>query len=83
MKILAIDTTAQTAAAALTEDGRPIGVYAQNGTMTHSETMLNMVENLLKNAQTEIDDVELFAVRRTDSASEFRRWRRWRKTCVR
>ena len=62
MKILAIDTTAQTAAAALTEDDRPIGVYAQNGTMTHSETMLNMVENVLKNAQTDIADVDMFAV---------------------
>ncbi|MCQ2432505.1 MAG: tRNA (adenosine(37)-N6)-threonylcarbamoyltransferase complex dimerization subunit type 1 TsaB [Clostridia bacterium] len=62
MKILAIDTTAVTAAAALTEDFAPIGVYTQNGTMTHSETMLNMVENTLKNAQATVDDVDLFAV---------------------
>ena len=50
MKILAIDTTAVTAAAALVEDGQILGTYQQNGTLTHSETMLNMVENLLANA---------------------------------
>jgi tRNA A37 threonylcarbamoyladenosine modification protein TsaB len=43
MKILAIDTTAVTAAAALVEDGHILGTYQQNGTLTHSETMLNMV----------------------------------------
>ena len=62
MKILALDTTAVTAAAAVTEDAHPIGTYQQNGTLTHSETMLNMIENLLKNAHLTVDDIDLFAV---------------------
>jgi len=62
MKILAIDTTAVTAAAALVEDGRILGTYQQNGTLTHSETMLNMVENLLTNAHVTADDLDLLAV---------------------
>lgn len=62
MKILAIDTTAVTAAAALIEDGRILGTYQQNGTLTHSETMLNMVENLLANAHVTADDLDLLAV---------------------
>lgn len=62
MKILAIDTTAVTAAAALVEDGHILGTYQQNGTLTHSETMLNMVENLLANAKVTPDDIGMLAV---------------------
>lgn len=62
MKILAIDTTAVTAAAALTEDEKPLGIAVQNGILTHSETMLNMVEHMLRNAHTSVDDIGLFAV---------------------
>ena len=62
MKILAIDTTAVTAAAALVEDGQILGTYQQNGTLTHSETMLNMVENLLANAHVTAADLDLLAV---------------------
>ncbi len=62
MKILGIDTTAVTAAAALMEDEVPLAVYAQNGTMTHSETMLHMIENLLRNAKCTVDDIDMFAV---------------------
>ncbi len=62
MKILAIDTTAVTAAAALVEDGHILGTYQQNGTLTHSETMLNMVENLLANAHVTPDMLDLLAV---------------------
>lgn len=62
MKILAIDTTAVTAAAALVEDGHILGTYQQNGTLTHSETMLNMIENLLANAHVTADDLDMLAV---------------------
>ena len=62
MKILALDTTAVTAACAVTDGTHPAGVYTQNGTLTHSETMLNMIENLLKNAHLTADEIDLFAV---------------------
>ena len=40
MKILAIDTTAVTATAALVEDGHILGTYQQNGTLTHSRDLI-------------------------------------------
>lgn len=61
MKILAIDTTSKTATAALCEDGTLISSYTQNAGLTHSETMLKMVESILENARTDIDDIDIFA----------------------
>ncbi len=62
MKILGIDTTATTASVGIWEDGNPIAVYTQNGTLTHSETMLPMVENCLCNAALTVDDMDVLAV---------------------
>lgn len=62
MLILAIDTTANTATAALVRDGRMLSLYTVNGLLTHSETMLPMVENMLEKCALSIDDVDLFAV---------------------
>lgn len=62
MKILAIDTTASTAAAAITDGVHPIGAYTLNGTLTHSETMLPMLESLLHSAHLTPDDIDMFAV---------------------
>lgn len=62
MKILAIDTTANTASCALVEDGRVRGVSTIDGLLTHSETMLPMVEELLKRLALTIKDVDAFAV---------------------
>ncbi len=62
MKILAIDTSAVTASAALAEDGAPIAVYSQKAGQSHSETMLPMIKNMLDNTGTSIEDIDLFAV---------------------
>ncbi|MCL2517290.1 MAG: tRNA (adenosine(37)-N6)-threonylcarbamoyltransferase complex dimerization subunit type 1 TsaB, partial [Oscillospiraceae bacterium] len=61
MIILALDSTAVTASAALTDDRKLIGLYTLNTKLTHSETMLPMLENLLLNAKMNIGDVDLFA----------------------
>ena len=61
MLILAIDTTALTATAAITDDNKLIGLYTLNTTHTHSETMLPMIENLLHNAKISINDIDKFA----------------------
>ena len=42
MKILAIDTSGQTASAALIEDEKLIGEFTQNDKLTHSQTILPM-----------------------------------------
>ena len=61
MIVLALDTTAVTASVALTDDKKLIGLYTLNTKLTHSETMLPMIENLLMNAKMKISDVDMFA----------------------
>lgn len=62
MKILALDSTAQTATVALTEDEKLLAEYTLNNGNTHSETLLPMVESMLTQLGMEVDDVELFAL---------------------
>lgn len=61
MKILALDTTALTATAAISDDDKLIGLYTLNTALTHSETMLPMIENLLHNSKIPLDEINLFA----------------------
>ena len=66
--ILALDTTAKTACAALcekTNDGTEISVKSQctvNSTATHSESLLPMADFCLKEASVNLDDVGVIAV---------------------
>ena len=62
MKILALDSTAQTATVALTEDEKLLAEYTLNNGNTHSETLLPMVESMLTQLGIEVGDVELFAL---------------------
>ena len=62
MKILAIDTSALVATAALCEDETPIAVYSQKSSMTHSQTMLPIIKNIMDNTETAIDDIDMIAV---------------------
>ena len=62
MKILALDSTAKTASVSICEDDRLITVYSVTAGLNHSETLLPMVENALKTAQMNIDDIDMFAI---------------------
>lgn len=62
MLILAIESSAKAASVALMEDGRLISQYSQCSGLTHSRTLLPMVENMLKNTECTVSDVELIAV---------------------
>ena len=62
MKILGIDTSALVATVALCEDEKPLAVYSQKCGLTHSQTMLPMVKNVLDNTDTSIDDIDMIAV---------------------
>ena len=62
MKILAIDSSAVVATAALCEDGRLLAEYTVNNGNTHSETLLPMIESLLRHFSLSASDVGLFAV---------------------
>ena len=62
MRILAIDTTANTASCALVEDGNVHGNFAIDGILTHSETMLPMIDEMLCHMALKIGNVDVFAV---------------------
>lgn len=62
MLMLALESSAKAASAALFEDGRLIGISAANGGLTHSRTLLPMAEDLLKNLDRSVTDVGVVAV---------------------
>ena len=62
MKILSLDSSATVATVALCEDQRLLAEYTLNNGNTHSETLLPMVESVLRLYGIPIKDVELFAV---------------------
>ncbi len=62
MLILALESSAAAASAALTRDGRLVAEYKQVCGLTHSRTLLPMVESLLKNTETSLADVDTLAV---------------------
>lgn len=62
MLILSFESSAKAASVALCDGARLISQYSQCSALTHSRTLLPMAEDMLKNAQLCMDDVELFAV---------------------
>ena len=62
MLILAFESTAKAASAALVRDGKLLSQYSQCSGLTHSRTLLPMGEDRLKNAELSLQDVDLFAV---------------------
>ena len=62
MLILALESSAKAASAALMEDESLIAQYSQCCGLTHSRTLLPMVEDMLKNTEKKIADVDLIAV---------------------
>ena len=62
MKILALECSATPASAALLENGKILASAYANVKLTHSQTLLPMVENLLKSALTDISDIDGFAI---------------------
>lgn len=62
MLILAFESSAKAASVALCKDGKLISQYSQCSGLTHSRTLLPMAEDLLKNAEMKLSDVDVFAV---------------------
>ncbi|MGM9665665.1 MAG: tRNA (adenosine(37)-N6)-threonylcarbamoyltransferase complex dimerization subunit type 1 TsaB, partial [Eubacteriales bacterium] len=62
MKILALDTTAKTATAAVLEDEKLLGIYTVNTENTHSETLLPMIKSLLSSLSLDVSSIDAFAV---------------------
>lgn len=62
MKIVALETSAVTASAAVTEDERLLAQSFQNSGLTHSATLMPMVAGLLKNTGLTLDEMDVVAV---------------------
>lgn len=62
MKILAIDSSAVTASAAIADDKKIIGETYVNAGLTHSQTLMPMVQSLLRCAAVDISDIDVFAI---------------------
>ena len=64
MLILAIESSAKPASCAVCSDGALLGQFFQNNGLTHSKTLMPMVESLLINLDMKITDIEVIAVSR-------------------
>lgn len=62
LKILAVDTSAKAASAAVVENEKIISEFFINTKLTHSQTMLPMIKNLLEACKLSLDDIGGFAV---------------------
>ena len=62
MMILALESSAKAASVALCDGGRIIAQSRQASGLTHSRTLLAMTEDLLKNTETAVSQIDAFAV---------------------
>ena len=62
MKILSIDTATQAASCAVIEDNKLLGEITYNYKKQHSVILMTIVDTLLKNVNTSIDDIDCFVV---------------------
>ena len=62
MNILAADTSASPVSVALTDNGRLLGEFYLNIKTTHSQTLMPLIKSVLKTTNTNINEIDIFAV---------------------
>ena len=62
MNILALETSAKAASCAVLRDGAPVASAWQQTGLTHSRTLMPMVEGMLRNSELTIQDMDAIAV---------------------
>ena len=62
MKILAMDTSAKVASVSLVSDEKVLSEFNINMNFTHSQTLMPMCEDMLKNCKVTLEDIDYFAV---------------------
>ena len=62
MKILALETSAKSVSCAVTDSGSVLASAYQCTGLTHSRTLMPMVEDLLKNAELTLDEIDRIAI---------------------
>lgn len=62
MKILAVETSAKSVSTAVVENGAPLAYAYQCTGLTHSRTLMPMVDAMLKNAELTMEQIDAVAV---------------------
>ena len=62
MYILAIESSSAVASVCITKDGVPVAEYTTNIKKTHSATLLLMIEEVFKSAQSNVSNIDYIAV---------------------
>lgn len=62
MKILSVDSSSVTASVAITENGKVLAENFINNGLTHSQTLMPMVEKTIQKSGISVDDIDLFAI---------------------
>lgn len=62
MKVLAIDCSATAASAAIASDDKILASSYTNVGLTHSQTLVPIINSTLENAQLKLDDIDCFAI---------------------
>lgn len=62
MKLLAMDSSGMTASVAIVEDDVMRAEYTMNYKKTHSQTLLPMIEEIVKMTETDLDEIDGIAV---------------------
>ena len=62
MKILAIETSCDIASVSLLEDNNLILELKESAVKNHSESLMPLIDNLLKKTKISLNDIDLFAV---------------------
>ncbi len=62
MKLLSIDASGKTAACSVTDDSQLIAKRFCSSGLTHSQTLLPMISEMLNEAKIDIEDIEEFAL---------------------
>ena len=62
MKLLALESSARAASCAVVEDGAPLASAWQATGLTHSRTLLPMVEDMLRSSELTLGDMDAVAV---------------------
>lgn len=62
MKILAVECADKAASCAIAEDGKIICESFISAGLTHSRTLMPMIDSMLKNSETDLSEIDRFAV---------------------
>lgn len=62
MKILALETSAKSVSAAVVENGIPLAYTYQNTGLTHSRTLMPLVDAMLSSSELKMEDLDVLAV---------------------